>query len=456
MGEIAKPTDPAAWDSGQVNYAVPDSGHQASGFAANEIPPSNQENGWRNIVYRFIAWLVASVQIIPGGGANSALTISGGIVTPTAGNHTVAAGTVNTIAQTNHNDGRLLLLHGTAAQTTIITNGFGGTGQALLSDGGTVTLTSASDYLLLQRDGTNWREVSRSVSIAGSGMLNGFGGRLTLASGVPITTSDQTAKTTIYLTPFRGGAISLWDGVKWVVSAFSEISLAVPATTSQMYDLFVYNNAGVMTLEAVAWTNDTTRATALSTQNGVYVKTGAASHLYVGSFRTTAVSGQTEDSAANRFLWNAYNRVGRPMVHRNGGSTVSWDYTSTWRQANADATNQLNFIVGLAEDAVNAVVQSSVTVSATGSLSAAVGIGVDSTTVDSSTLNGPSTVQATGPGNTSLFPVTAAYSGTSAPGKHSLVWLEMAMATSGGAVATWFGYSSSTLASAGIHGTVQG
>ena len=40
--------------------------------------------------------------------------------------------------------------------------------------------------------------------------INDF--RLTLESGVPVSTSDQIAKTTIYLTSYKGNTINFYDG----------------------------------------------------------------------------------------------------------------------------------------------------------------------------------------------------------------------------------------------------
>src|SRR6185295_16261184 len=139
--------------------------------------------------------------------------------------------------------------------------------------------------------------------------------------------------------------IALYDGsAGWNVRTFSELTLAVPATTSQMYDVFIFDNAGTPAIEALAWTNDTTRATALVLQDGILSKTGALTRRYVGSFRTTTVSGQTEDSATKRFLWNYYNRVTKSLM-KQGSS--NWTYTTaTWRQANADTANQVETIHG--------------------------------------------------------------------------------------------------------------
>jgi len=96
-------------------------------------------------------------------------------------------------------------------------------------------------------------------------------GRLTLQSGVPVSVSGQSAKATVYFTPYCGDRISLYDGSYWKLFTFTEKSVAVPATTVTPFDVFMYDNAGTLTLEALSWTNDTTRATALVLQNGVLV-----------------------------------------------------------------------------------------------------------------------------------------------------------------------------------------
>ena len=138
--------------------------------------------------------------------------------------------------------------------------------------------------------------------------------RLTLTSGTAITTSDVTAAETLYFTPFKGNLLSLYDGTNWVLRAFSELSIDVPDVTG-VHDVFVYDNAGTPTLEVLVWTNDTTRATALTTQNGVLVKSGQTTRRYLGSFYSTiAGNGQIEDSLANRYLWNYYNRVERTLL----------------------------------------------------------------------------------------------------------------------------------------------
>ena len=81
--------------------------------------------------------------------------------------------------------------------------------------------------------------------------LKGFlpGGRLTLESGVPVSTTDQTAKTSVYYTPYLHNLISLWDGTNWVPTEFSETTLALGTLTSGLpYDVFGYLSAGALVL----------------------------------------------------------------------------------------------------------------------------------------------------------------------------------------------------------------
>lgn len=273
-------------------------------------------------------------------------------------------------------------------------------------------------------------------------------GRLTLTTGVPITTADVTAAETVYFTPFRGDKIDLYDATdqRWVRYPFSELSLDVPDAT-QVNDVFIYNNGGSLTLEAVAWSTTTARATALVTQNGVLVKSGATGRRYLGSFyATTAGNGQTEDSLANRLLWNYYNRVPRPMEVKD--TTNTWAYsTATIRQANGAVTNQLAMVRGVEEDAATAVVTAHLANDDLTARAVAIGVGVDSTTV----FSGESRQFITY--NTSQTAVpNASYYGFPGLGYHFLAWLERG---AGAGTQTWSGDNGGALAQSGIAGWVM-
>jgi len=191
-----------------------------------------------------------------------------------------------------------------------------------------------------------------ATDVRGLVMQTAPGGRLTLSSGTPVTTSDVTAAGTLYYTPYTGSTVALYNGSTWIRYPFTERSLSLTLTSGKNYDVFLYDNSGTLTLElSAAWTNDTTRADALALQDGVYVKSGATTRRWLGTIRASGTN-TTEDSYAKRFVWNAYNRMARPM--RVLETTDSWTYTTaTIRQANGAAANQLAIVTGLAGDLID-------------------------------------------------------------------------------------------------------
>lgn len=297
-----------------------------------------------------------------------------------------------------------------------------------------------TDFVVLQPCGAVVLDATGKLPALDGSQLTGISSgdfavqdfRLSLTSGTPVTTSDVTGATTIYCTPFKGKSIGLYTGSAWVIRQSAEFSLALGTLTSgKPYDVFCYDNAGTPTLEFLAWTNDTTRATALAYQDGVLVKSGAATRRYLGTFYTTATT-TTEDSAAKRLLWNYYNRVLRPMARME--ATVSWTYsTATLRQANGSSLNQLEFITGVQEDQVKASCYGEVISSTATYRVVSVEIGVDSTTVASAQICQSSHVN-----NTAVFQQSASYQG-SFLGHHYLAWLEKG---NGNDTQTWYGNSS--------------
>lgn len=194
-------------------------------------------------------------------------------------------------------------------------------------------------------NGTAWLSTQPSTSIG-----NTFSsGRLTLSSGVPVTTSDVSS-TNIYYTPYNGNMISLYDGSNWATYPFTERTLALSSlTTNTLYDVFIYNNAGTLTLELTAWSSSTARLTQLTLINGVYLKFGALTRRYLGTFRATATN-QTASSKNNRLLWNLNNQV-ELVVHQDTFNTYAYTghtYTGTaWRSWNNDANQKIGYVVGL-------------------------------------------------------------------------------------------------------------
>ena len=273
--------------------------------------------------------------------------------------------------------------------------------------------------------------------------------RLSLTTALPVTVADVTAAGTLYCVPYTGTRIALYDGTAWVLRNSNEFSLALTITSGKPYDIWCYDNSGTPTLEVLVWTNDTTRATALAYQNGVLVKSGDATRRYLGTLYASGAN-TTEDSFAKRYLWNYYHRVPRAMLATD--DTNSWTYTTaTLRQARADATNQLDFVLGVAEEMVWAEVHAMFN-NTTGSTGIPIfnGIGLDSTTVDSSVLRNNDTVNFSA-GATHLS--HAYYNGMPTVGRHTLVWLEYSTATGS---TEWFGDNGDATRLSGILGHYRG
>ena len=278
-------------------------------------------------------------------------------------------------------------------------------------------------------------------------------GRLTLTTAVPVTTADVTAGTTLYWTPYVGNRVALYTGTRWNTYSFSELSItAVGLTASKPYDVFLYDNAGTLTLELLVWTNDTTRATALvRQQDGVLCKTGALTRRYLGTIYVDSGGGAVTDSFALRHVWNYYHRVVRPM--RVLEATDSWTYTTaTIRQANGSTANQLAFMVGVSEDPVLAEVSANVRNNdASGGVAVNIGVGLDSTTAFSA-LSLRGRINLPLPASSRVVQ-QATWCGYPGIGRHVLTWLERSQATG---TTTWYGDDGGALDQSGISGWVRG
>ncbi|MDP2330297.1 MAG: hypothetical protein Q8M19_06325 [Reyranella sp.] len=130
-------------------------------------------------------------------------------------------------------------------------------------------LTASGD--LLTRDGAAYKRLARGAAgqflgVDGADLAWGIPsqpvapqGRLTLSSGEPVMTGDQTGKTSIFYTPYTGAFIPIYDGSAFVPTAFiersndltqSSIGKAGPAAAGpyQVIDAFVWNDGGTVRL----------------------------------------------------------------------------------------------------------------------------------------------------------------------------------------------------------------
>jgi hypothetical protein len=275
---------------------------------------------------------------------------------------------------------------------------------------------------VLTSNGTIWT----SAAAAAGGGVSTPPGRLTLESGVPVSTTDQADKTTLYYTPYIGNKIALYNGSTWDIVTFAELSLNIAGfTASKPYDIFIYNNAGTPTLEGLIWTNATTRATALAYQDGKLIKTGAATRLYLGTIYMDAAS-KCQDTLLLRYVWNYYNRTSK--VLKVTEATDSWNYTTaTFRSANNSTANRVTCVIGVNENQIDLTVLC-YTENATTTSGRAVGICVDNTNANNSTLSG----SWKGAGAT----LSSRYVGNPGIGLHFFQWVEFSDASG---TCTWYG-----------------
>jgi hypothetical protein len=285
-------------------------------------------------------------------------------------------------------------------------------------------------------------------------------GRLTLQTLTPVMTTTQSAKTTIFYTPYAGNQLPIYNGTNFVNTAFTELSCLTTDTTKnpsaigvfKVNDWFVWNDAGTLRLgHGPDWTSDTVRSagTALVKVNGIWLNNAAITNgpaasrgTYVGTtfsnassqldwiYATAAAGGGT----GFHCVWNCYNRV---LVNSCVRETVdSWTYaTAAWRLYNGSGANGITFVSGLAEDAFTARFHG-VTSGANGG---AIGVGFDVATAFSGT---PAESN-----NASFSPLVASFSAP-ALGKHIFFAIEYAVT---GATVTFYGDFGSAYLLAGLH-----
>lgn len=321
-------------------------------------------------------------------------------------------------------------------------SGSGGTYYQTIRDNGTpltqraaINFHAGSNVTITIADDSGNDETDVTIAASGGGGTDAYGtcnGRLTLTTGVPVTTSDVTAAATLYFTPYKGNQIGIYDGSSaWSMFTFSEISLSLSGyTASKPYDIWAYVSGGSVTLDSTVWTNDTTRATALALQDGIYIKSGDTTRRYLGTIYITSAGGVTEDSAAKRYVWNYYNRANRSLVRME--TAGSWNYSTTsLQQANNNAANQVNVVVGVTESAIHLSV-SVIAQSSGAAQSRRLAFGLDSTTTQI-----PDAQAATAYTAAADFQqLTAMYNGMPPVGHHYYAWLERG---AGSGTQTWYG-----------------
>lgn len=369
------------------------------------------------------------------GSPDMTLAVAAGMVTFVGSAVSVSAGNV-TITTANSTNPRIDLVSVNSSGTKAVTAGTASANPAppaipsnsiLLA----MVYVPAADTAIAGNQITDKRVILNSAAAA-AGVA---GGRLTTETGVPVSTTDRTAQSTVYYTPFTTGngpanAISVYDGVRWKVCPFSEISQTLSSLTSgKNYDEFLYDATGTcgLALElSAAWTSDTARSDPIAQQDGIDVKSSDHTRRLVGTIRTTGTTttadsrgGTTTQVGGQRFVWSRYNQVPRPLDVID--TTDTWAYTTgTMRQANGATGNKVEYVAGTTHAAVIAELAWRWFGNSNSARAARSGIGIDSTTTISG--HAGSIYNPTGTGI--AFSGTASYHGTPGLGYHAVSWNE--------------------------------
>ena len=207
-------------------------------------------------------------------------------------------------------------------------------------------------------------------------------GYLTLSPDAtnPVLTTDAVSQTAIYYTPYTGNTVPVFNGTTYTVTNFTQLTLTLSSSQSlnTLYDVFVFNNMGVLTLvTGPSWQSsaagsgargtgaDTTQlqrlngllvnAVQIAGTNGTTTYTiPANTATYLGSIYVDGTAGQIScyrsyGQSRKWGVWNAYNRL--PVYLKAGDPTSSWTYSSTTiRAANGNSANSVTTFSGLAED----------------------------------------------------------------------------------------------------------
>src|SRR6188768_2192710 len=273
----------------------------------------------------------------------------------------------------------------TVANATLTANGGNGTP-------GVVVVT---EYIGVSTSGGGGGGISTSFSPPQ--------GRLTLQTLTPVMTTTQAAKTAIFYAPYVGNQIPLYNGTAFVMTVFTELTVATTDTASspaaigvsKVNDWFVWDSGGgvLKLVHGPDWTSDTARSagTAIERIQGLWVNSVAITNgpairrgTYVGTTRSNASSqldwilGSAAAGGGAAFLgvWNAYNRISVSTIVSD--TTASWIYaTGAWRSANGSNANRVSYVSGLQEDAFAAIYNIGNQSPSSGV--SAIGIGYDST-----------------------------------------------------------------------------
>ncbi len=293
--------------------------------------------------------------------------------------------------------------------------------------------------------------------------------RLTLVSGVPVPTTDQSGIASHYCTPYPGGSAAATafvpittDGINFTMTSVGELTQTTTDATkspaavanNSVYDVFLWSDAGtIRCTRGPAWSSDTSRGTGAGTSeidfttvfptNKNAITNGPAANRGVlfGSERSNG-SAVLMDSALFRWVSNVYNAVPRKVALVLTGSSGGYG-TASWRQWDGNSSAQVDILQTLAGIPLQLSALGEATNTSTNAF-CPVAIGIDSATLPSGYWASNQLVTIGATQNTS-----ANYADYAGLGRHFAAMLEYA------STGTCTQVGASAVIQSGLFGTVQ-
>jgi hypothetical protein len=204
-------------------------------------------------------------------------------------------------------------------------------------------------------------------------------GRVTAASNTAITMAGSVSggyvtrsSTNLLYAPDKSNRVYCYESSTWTQKTIPDAGITVACTgltNSTLYYLYVYDNAGTLTLDLTT--------TAPTTQNGIQVKTAATSRTLIATCYANASGAVTTygEDQSTQLLCNRYNKRHRAIW--KAVSPTSHTYaTAAWRSANGDTANRVQFV---SDGTQHIICQGVVSVSNSGGGQVNYGLGYDTT-----------------------------------------------------------------------------
>ena len=188
--------------------------------------------------------------------------------------------------------------------------------------------------------GTTVVNNNTTIQILGGSTPSIIGIRMSLSETTAIPTTDITSASAIYIHPFKGNVISLYDIAenKWNLSNIPgtlKIDLSCPSADTN-YDIYLYKSGNNFLADFVQWNSSAAGSSSPPTrgyQDGTAVRSGQANKRLIGCLRTTTANRTEQSFGGNvaggahpkQFLWNAQNII--PITTYSFEPAIRYQYT---------------------------------------------------------------------------------------------------------------------------------